>query len=176
VAQPEGEVELWWGGYSGWTMLPEFAVCAFLTAGMIGAAFYLHEEENLPGNVARYAVYILTLALWCMVLFRWGWRMATLNYRLTTRRLFRCRGLGVNRVDAVPLTEISRVWAEQTTMERRLGVGRVLVEHDESGRVSAGSAPSADGSPLQLTGVREPHRIAALIERQIKQPTNDAVS
>jgi hypothetical protein len=43
----------------------------------------------------------------------------------------------------------------QTPLERHLGVGRVRVDSAKEG--------------IELTGVREPHRIAALIERQVKR-------
>jgi len=98
LPEPEGEVELWWGGYSGWTMLPGFAVCAFLTAGMISVAWYLYSEENVPGDRARHVVYGLAFVVWCVQLLILAHRTATLNYRLTTRRLFRFRGLGVKPV------------------------------------------------------------------------------
>src|SRR5690349_7852196 len=32
LQEPTQEVDLWWGSYSGWTMLPSFAVCIVLTA------------------------------------------------------------------------------------------------------------------------------------------------
>jgi membrane protein YdbS with pleckstrin-like domain len=153
--EPEAEVELWWGGYSGWTMVPDFAVCAFLTAAMISGAWYLHREEDVPADRARYLVYGLAAAIWFMQLYRWARRTATLNYRLTTRRLFQCRGLGVNRVQVFALTDITHVKVEQTHLQRHLGVGRVQV-----------ATPAAT---MELTGVREPHRIAALIERQVKR-------
>jgi len=154
-AEPEAEVELWWDGYSGWTMVPDFAVCAFLTAVMISVAWYLHSEENVPADRARYIVYGLAAAIWFMQLYRWARRLATLNYRLTTRRLFHCRGLGVNRVQALALADITLVRVEQSHLQRHLGVGQVQVK----------TATAA----LDLIGVREPHRIAALIERQVQR-------
>lgn len=154
-AEPEAEVELWWGGYSGWAMVPDFAVCAFLTAAMISVAWYLYSEEGVPGDRARYIVYGLAAAIWFMQLYRWVRRLATLNYRLTTRRLFHCRGLGVDRVAALALADVVRVKVAQTHLQRHLGVGQVRVE----------TACEA----IELTGVRESHRIAALIERQVKR-------
>jgi uncharacterized membrane protein YdbT with pleckstrin-like domain len=154
-AEPETEVELWWGGYSGWTMLPDFAVCAFLTAALISAAWYLYSEENVPGDRARYTVYALAAAVWFMQIYRWARRMATLNYRLTTRRLYHCRGLGVDRVAIIALSDVSRVQVVQTHLQRHLGVGQVRIE--------------TTNEAIELSGVREPHRIAALIERQVKR-------
>jgi membrane protein YdbS with pleckstrin-like domain len=153
-AEPEAEVELWWGGYSGWTMAPNFAVCAFLTAALIGGAWYLYSEEDVPGDRARYSVYALAAAIWFVQLYRWARRMATLNYRLTTRRLYHCRGLGVERVVVVDLAEVRVVQVAQTSLQRRLDVGQVRAE----------TASTA----IELTGVREPHRIAALMERQVQ--------
>jgi hypothetical protein len=153
-AEPEGEVELWWGGYSGWTMVPDFAVCTFLTAVMIGVACYLYSEENVPGYRARYIVYGLAFAIWFMQVYRWARRTAVLNYRLTTRRLFHCRGLGVERVSAIALPDVVRVGVVQTHVQRHIGVGLVRVETAKE--------------TIDLAGVREPHRVAALIERQVK--------
>jgi membrane protein YdbS with pleckstrin-like domain len=154
-AEPEAEVELWWGGYSGWTMVPDFAVCAFLTAVMISVAWYMYSEEGVNGDRARYSVYGLAAAIWFMQLYRWARRLATLNYRLTTRRVYHCRGLGVDRVLAFPLEEVVHVKVEQTHLQRHLGVGLVRVR--------------TNAAAMELTGVREPHRIAALIDRQVKR-------
>jgi hypothetical protein len=153
--RPEAaEVEIWWGGYSGWTMVPDFAACAFLNAVMISIAWYLYSEEGVNGDRARFSVYGLAAAIWFMQVYRWVRRLATLNYRLTTRCLYHCRGLGVEHVVALPLADVMHVKVGQTHVQRHLGVGLVRV--------------ASKTVALELTGVREPHRIAALIERQVK--------
>src|SRR5947209_7299648 len=60
-AQPGEEVELWWGSYSGWTMMPSFVVCLLLT-GLIGwAAWYFVPEgwAQLSALVAASVVWLV---------------------------------------------------------------------------------------------------------------------
>lgn len=152
---PADEVELWWGGYSGWAMLPLFFVCACVTAAMIGSAWYLYSEENVPGDRARYAVYLLALALWSMVIAVGLYRMVSWNYRLTTRRLFLIRGINPRTAAVTPLGDIQCILVSQTPVERRLNIGSVRVQ--------------ASRLEMDLPGVRDPHHVAGLIEKQVKR-------
>lgn len=144
------EVEVWWGGYSGRSMVVDFLVCLLLTGGVIAGAYAFHAKT--PWRV----VYWATGPIWFIVLCWWGYRMAAYSYRLTTRRLF--HGRGFHRAPAVAdLTSIVEVRMERSTVERWLRIGRL--------RVLRGPA----GPPLVLDGVLHPEHVAHLIVRQIKE-------
>src|SRR5262245_53424435 len=53
------EVEVWWGSYSGWTMMPSCVVCMLLTAVLAWTAWYL-----IPPRLVRLAIFGMAGAVW----------------------------------------------------------------------------------------------------------------
>jgi hypothetical protein len=146
------ETDLWWGSYSGWTMLPSFVLCALIT-GVAAVGMYLLASDYGHGPaLARHEFYAAAAVLWLWQLLRWARRAVGLTYRLTTQRLFGPEGFLYPRGPVVALSEVTAVLIEQSRMERWLDVGQLRVL-------------TREGAQVLLAGVREPHRIAALIGR-----------
>jgi hypothetical protein len=156
AAAPEAEeVDVWWGGYSGRTMVPEFALSGLVTAGIVGLAWYLGAWRD--SSWLRSAMPILLGAYWLLLVARWLYRPLSANYRLTTRRLFCEQGFGHPGRPGVELSQVAEVAVEQTLLERLTSVGRIRIELQDR------ATP-----PLVLAGVSKPEQIAKLIRRQIR--------
>lgn len=154
------EVDVWWGGYSGWAMLPSFVICALLTLAAVSGGYLLWTDYGQRPAVVRDEFYVVTGLLWLVQLLRWTHPVVGITYRLTTRRLFCGEGFLYPRRPHVELTEIGAVLVEQTAVERWLGIGRL--------RVVASRA-------ILLPGVRDPHRIAAIIGHCAERAQKDRV-
>src|SRR5262245_23065947 len=91
------EVDVWWGAYCGWTMMPSMIVCIVLT-GLIALGVWLW----VPRDYMQLAFVGVGGALWIAQAVRWAVHVFGRTYRLTTRRLyvdcglFRCRPLNVD--------------------------------------------------------------------------------
>lgn len=156
LIDPAQEVELWWGGYAGRTMVPAFLLCALTSAAVLLIAQLVWREESVPASLVWHlALYVIVL-VWAVGLTRWAYRTVTLAYRLTNRRLLREQGFSHPAPPPIELVSIREVRVEQRAWERWVGVGRVLVE-------------SADGSTAILPGVLDPQRLAAALLRQAEE-------
>jgi hypothetical protein len=124
---PDEEVDVWWGGYSGWAMLPSFLVCGLLTLAALSGAYLLWSDYGQHPAVVRFEFYVVAGLLWLVQLLRWAHPVVGLTYRLTTRRLFCGEGFLYPRLAPVELADIGAVLVEQTSVERWLGIGRVRV-------------------------------------------------
>lgn len=144
------EVDVWWGSYSGWSMLPSFVICGLLTLGMLAGSYFIWTDLGQEADKTRYEFYLAAGLLWLIQLVRWVHPVIGLTYRLTTRRLFRGEGFLYPRLPPAELTDIGAVLVEQSVVEYWLGIGRIRV---------------VASTPLLLPGVRDPHRVAALIGR-----------
>jgi membrane protein YdbS with pleckstrin-like domain len=134
-------------------MLPSFLVCGLLTLAIMAWAFGM-----LPSHLARYVVYGLVGAVWLVQLARWGYRVAAINYRLTTHRLVADRGFFSPTVRQIELARVATVRVDAGPWERWVGVGRVQVVPE-----------NGQQAPVVLEGVREPERLAVLIEGCVKR-------
>lgn len=152
-ADHEEEVDIWWGAYSIRTMVPTFILCGILTAGIILLAVLLWEEAH--PQVIWHATMGLVIAVWIYALARCAYRMAALNYRLTTHHLFRDRGFRQPDDGVVLLARVRQVVVERNAWEQLLGIGkvRILADHEE---------------PLVLEGVRHPEVIAEEIRLRVE--------
>jgi hypothetical protein len=150
--EPAQEVELWWGGYAGRTMVPAFVLCALLTAAVLLLADIVWHEGIPHDIISRLALYLIVL-VWAVALARWAYRATTLAYRLTTRRLLREQGFSHPAPPAIELANIRAVHVEQRWWERWVGVGRVVIE-------------LADGSAEVLPGVLNPGHLAGILRQQ----------
>lgn len=150
------EVDLWWGGQAGWSMLPSCLVCIGATIALIGTAIHLARAGGLPADEARYAVYALGGLLWMIQFTRAGLRLVAVNYRLTTHRIYCWKSLFTPPMPPIELTAVSHVAVEQSPLERLLGVGRVRIL-------------TRQGQGLILRGVAAPRQVAALIEDRLEK-------
>lgn len=155
-AASDQEMDIWWGGYAGRTMLPSFFICALLTAGFIWLAWLLGKIYDLDPDHARHLYYGMTGLVWLVQLMRWGYRLACFQYRLTSRRLFWSQGKLYPRVPPVDLALVEEVTLDQSFIEHLLRVGRIrLTVEDRPHRII-------------LSGVARPERIVRLIEKQVE--------
>jgi Bacterial PH domain len=150
-ADPDEEVDVWWGAYCGWTTMPSMVVCVVLT-GLIALGVWTW----VPRGYMQLAFVGLGGALWLAQGLRWAARVFGITYRLTSRRLYVDRGVRHRRMLNVELHEIAQVGVRRSPVEKFLRVGRVVV-HFEDAR-----------PPLVLEGVRSPDWVASLI-REGKQ-------
>lgn len=149
---PAGEVDLWWGSYSGRAMVPSFAGCLTLTLGLVIGACWVVNANVQEAATARHECYALAAALWLFQVVRWAYRVVGFNYRLTTRRLLWGQGFLYPPAPPVELADVKQVRTEQTWLEHRLDIGRVIV---------TASSPE----PVVLAGVLHPQRAAERIEQ-----------
>lgn len=157
-ADAQQEHDVWWGAYDGRAMLPSFLVCGLLTLGVVAGtwAWYLLFGGNAQDM--RYSAYRLVGPVWLIQLARWLYRVAGLNYRLTSRHLFRTRSFFFPHTEAVPLAEVTRVTVEQTPWEGRFHLGTIRLVRDRK-----------DLPPVLLEGVRHPERVADEIRHWVQK-------
>ena len=148
--QAEEEVDVWWGSYSGWTMMPSLLVCIALT-GLIAWFTWVTFRGGRSGFV-QLTFLSLAGSVWILQTLRWVYRSCSYNYRLTTLRLFRDRGFGTKYRRVVELAGVSDVRIRRSFHERLVGVGRVYVFLLDKPK-----------QPLILDGVRQPRAVADLI-------------
>jgi membrane protein YdbS with pleckstrin-like domain len=147
------EVDLWWGGYSGRTMLPSFAFCVLLTAIIFAVATFSWGELGLSATVAHWLTYHLNIIVWLVQLLRWGGRLAAYEYRLTNRRLFCSWGFLFTSPLPIKLADIERVHVQQSPLQHWLDVGSIVV--------TAKGRPE----PMVLLGVAHPQRVTNMIDQ-----------
>lgn len=147
------ESDLWWGSYSGWTMWPSFLVCLLLT-GLLGWLDWRFVQREL----SQTAFLGLSTLLWLVQFTRFSARVFGYNYRLTTHRLFRDRGYSLKSRFNVNLKEIKQVHVRQSSLEKVVNVGRVVIHH-------AGSR----GSPIVLEGIAQPVAVAQMIHEAVQK-------
>jgi hypothetical protein len=152
---PEQEVDVWWGSYAGRTMLPDFLICAVLTAAIAVATRIVASMVQLGPNFARYTTDGLAGALWLWLLLRWAYRVVAFNYRLTTRHLFYDKAFDKAYRPGIDLAQLREVEVQRGPAERALGVGRLCIR--------------AGGEPVILPGVRDPGHVAELIREQVRR-------
>ncbi len=150
------EVEVWWGSYAGRTMVPDFVLCGLLTVGIFGAAWYSGAWNG--SEPLRLTAQLLAGALWLLQGGRWAYRVVSINYRLTTRRLFCDRGFYHPANREVELAHVNHVLVIRGPLERLLGVGRIRVVLQDR-----------TTQPLVLEGVSAPESIAMTIREQVRR-------
>jgi len=120
------ETEVWWGGYSPWTMTPSFSVAIALTGVIVWWGWNFLERGDI-----RLGILSLTGFVWFVQLLRFGYRFFGANYHLTTRRLMQETGLMNKTLRMVWLDKVESVVVERSNLEEFLGVGRVVIQSVE---------------------------------------------
>ncbi len=139
-------------------MLLSFVVCALVTLATFAGALYLGIRYELNPLALRYTAYAIAGAVWLVQLGRWGYRVLTFSYRLTTRRLLLERSFFNSARAAVDLRRIVRVEMDQRPLERLVGGGRIRIFEEGRG------VPS-----LEMRGLLHAETVAGLIRDQAKQ-------
>jgi hypothetical protein len=152
------EIDVWWGGYAGRTMVPSFVLCGVLTAGIVIIAWSLGGWHG--SSLTRYSAQLSIGAIWVVQIARWVYRIVTINYRLTSHRLYCERGFHHPGSPGIELASISDVVVEQSALERFLRVGRI--------RIVAENNPAL---PLVLEGVWDPEHVAKEVRKRLPTVT-----
>jgi hypothetical protein len=147
AAPPEEEVDVWWGAYSGWTMLPSFVACLGLTAVIAWGAWLL-----VPRDLLKMTFIGLAGVLWLGQLVRWLYRVFGYNYRLTTNRLFLGRGLLYAQALQVRSAAVAHVVLVKSGWDRLVKVGRIKIVLEDKAQPA-----------VVLEGIRHPEPIAELL-------------
>jgi hypothetical protein len=108
----------------------------------------------VPRDLQHLAFLIAGGALWLFQFTRWALRFFAINYRLTTRRLFRDIGYVDQQRLQVELTSINEVRVHRGLFEQLVGVGRLFLHCTDASR-----------PPVILEGIRQPDIVADLIRR-----------
>src|SRR2546423_141431 len=83
------DVDVWWGSYWGWAMLPSWMVSAVLAAALAVLAWLVMRDTGYGHLV----VLVLVGGVGLLQLLRWAERFFGRNYRLTNRQLLIERGV-----------------------------------------------------------------------------------
>ena len=148
--------DLAWRGYSGWAMLPSFAVCVLLSLLLLTGSWYIEQMRVISQEVGSLIFFAATAAIWLGQLLRWLYRGATHVYRLTPALLFLDRGFLYDPEPAIDLTNVTGVRWGSSALGQFFGVGWVEV---------AATAMK----PETLTGILRPAAFAEEIEAAIKK-------
>jgi hypothetical protein len=143
--------DLSWRGFSGWAMLPSFALCIVLSAVLLTGGWYIDEMRGLGERFGWWVFFQITVAIWIVQLLRWLYRGASYVYRLTPKFLYVDRGFLYSPIPAIDLAKVMKVSWGSGFFGRVLGVGWVVVE-------------AAEREPIALTGLLRPAAFAEEIE------------
>jgi len=152
------ETDVWWGAYSGWSLLPSLLACIVLTGAIVWGTQTFVERRHV-----QWTFWALTGAVWLAQSYRWSWRVFGVNYRLTTRRLLIEHGHWRSQRWAIALQDVRGVEAKKTALTSLTGVGNVVVR-------------AAQARPLVLESVHAPDEVAALILEVSRKASNRSVS
>jgi membrane protein YdbS with pleckstrin-like domain len=150
------ERDIWYGGYAGRTMLPEFAGCLIFTLGSVVIRWWLGSRWPQLAEPVGLAVLVLASSLWLFVLFRWSYRLAAFQYRLTNRRLFVTRGFLYDERGEWNLAEVSRVEVGPAPLTGCLGASSLRLYGENSLTLV-----------LELPSVKLPRLVAETLREQI---------
>ncbi len=150
-ADASQETDVWWGAYSGWSLLPSLCVCIVLTGAIVWGTRTFVERRHV-----QWTFWALTSAVWLVQTYRWSWRVFGINYRLTTRRLLIDQGHWRPRRWSIELQNVARVDVQRNLLSPLTGVGQIMVR-------------TLQGEPLLLESIHAPEEVAARL-REACQP------
>ena len=145
------ETDVWWGAYSGWTLLPSLLVCIALTGAIVWGTRTFVERGHV-----QWSFWALTGAVWLAQTYRWSWRVFGINYRLTTRRLLIDHGHWRPKRWSIDLQNITGVDVKRNALSVLSGVGQVVVR-------------MAQGGPTVLESVRAPEELEARLREAMRR-------
>jgi membrane protein YdbS with pleckstrin-like domain len=145
-------------------MLPGFVGCAVATLAAAGAWWYAPWDRGTEASLLAQALIAAIASLWLWQLFRWGYRLAAFQIRLTNRRLFLYRGMLYPELGVWRLAEVSRVEFRPAPLTGWLGVGAI--------QLHLGGQP---GDRIELPAVARPRYVAELLKEQVASARQEQV-
>lgn len=137
-----------WAGFHPRGAIPAVVLAGAVSATLMVGRWHLRGADPLAG-VGAIVYYLLTVAVWPLLVLGLAYRMVTYTYRLTDRELLVDFGSRNLPVPPVPLADVTDVGSRAGWLGRRLGVGDVTV--------------TARDRAVTLVGVRHPEAFAAAI-------------
>ncbi len=138
--------EEWRASYAGRTMMPSTIFCVGLSVLAVWTMLrFLPRDwylEFLAGTVGF---------IWLLQCVRWAYRVAGYRYRLTSEHLHLHRGLLYGKPVQVPRGQIVSVKISANIVEKLLGVGRVVVQHQ--------NPKDGKSATVELEGIRQPAEV-----------------
>ncbi len=150
------EPDLAWRGYSGWAMLPSFAICFLLSAAALTARWFFEDVREFGERSSRLIFFSIAGVIWGVQISRWLYRGSTYIYRLTPRHLYIDRGFRWPPEPPVDLTKVTKVEFGSNLLARLVGAGWVCVYVE--GR-----------EPVCMSGLLQPSVFAEEIEATVKK-------
>lgn len=150
AARPQ-ETDVWWGAYSGWTLLPSLLVCVVLTGAIVWGTRSFVERRHV-----QWTFWAMTGAVWLVQSYRWSWRVFGVNYRLTTRRLLIDCGHWRSKRWSIELQDLVGVEVKRSFLMAWTGVGHVIVR-------------TTDGARVTLESVHTPRELAARLREAMER-------
>jgi hypothetical protein len=163
-AGPEQEVDMWWGSYSIRALFPGLVLCGLLTVIIGVAAGYAWRVAFIPADAVRYTAYGLVALLWAVQLCRSAYLVLTKTYRLTNFRLYLEKTFRRSPFRRIDLAQITDVRVEQSSLERRLGIGRIRIWGEGLRK------------PISLQGIYQPGTLAIELRRLAKETREKTAS
>jgi len=127
MAPPGEEVDVWWGSYAFRGLLPALAASLVLTA-LIAWGSWLF----VPHGWKELAFISLGSLLWAGQALRGCHRYFGYNYRLTTHRLFRDRGVLRPHTIRVNLADVAHVAVRRFGLDRLGGLAQIRITLEDS--------------------------------------------
>jgi hypothetical protein len=159
------EVDVWYGSYNGWSMLPDFVLTVMGTLILMGL-HYRHLTGYGPRTQMAFdhLTWGLLGGMWLCLIFRWGYRKLWMRVRLTSKRLLLDSGWLYPAHPTIQLAQVARVEKQQNLLEHTLKVGRVQLLGERAETLGT------------LSGLAEPERVVALIKEQVEKARQGEVS
>jgi hypothetical protein len=159
AAPDAADVDVWWGGYWGWALLPSWLVC-LAVAGVLGVSTWILFRNTGYGQVVTLTA---SGGILLVQLLRWAMRFFGRTYRLTNRRLFVERGIFRPAFLLVDLVQLTRVEVRADWLDRLVRVGHIEL-HFENERLA----------PVVLEGVHDAEHAARLIRETLQRARGTA--
>ncbi len=153
---PPEERELWSGSYSPKAMIGWFIGAGLLT--VVGAIIAMFTDRN-----GWLAFGVGAVVVWAGVALVALYRRYTVNYRLTSFRLFHETGLLSRTRDRIEVIDIDDVTLTQGLVERMFNVGTIRVLASDQSLSDREGTKNGLGT-LEMLGIDDPRAVADLID------------
>jgi len=143
--EPEPEVNLWSGGFSGKAMLGSWLLGGIVSILLIVASLLM--PAGLPAFIG------IMVLIWLALAIVLAYRKMSIHYEVTTQRFNHQSGILTRTSDRIEMIDIDDVTFTQGIVERMFNVGTIkLTSSDRTHPV------------LQLLGISDLKRVADLID------------
>ena len=126
-----------------------------MTLALFGLARY--SDPDNEGGFVRYGIEGIVGVGWVVLLGLACYRVLGTEFMLTNKRLYCRRGFGHPGQSAIDLQNFLEVRVQQSSLERLLGAGNIILSLKHEGGLSC-----------KLPEISEPERVASLFRKQLR--------